>query len=168
MKLMFSLFFGLLIGQTTCAQWTQAEQEINDQVWFPFMQTYDGFDAEGFMAIHTEDVVRVSRDGRNIRIGDEYGESVRKGNARSLERKRQRSISFSFLERIISDDTAFEVGYYKVESSEPGKEPRTSIGKFHVVLKKENGNWRIAMDSDTSADGSFTSDDFDAGKILQR
>jgi hypothetical protein len=46
-------------------------------------------------------------------------------------------------------DKAFEVGYYKTTSTNTVTgEKRTGFGKFHVLLRKENGVWKILMDAD--------------------
>jgi hypothetical protein len=56
-----------------------------------------------------------------------------------------------FIQRIASDGKAFEVGYYKTSSTNSTTgEKRTGYGKFHVLLRKENGVWKILMDADAS------------------
>jgi hypothetical protein len=47
-----------------------------------------------------------------------------------------------------SNDQAFEVGYYKTTSANiVSGEKRNGYGKFHVLLGKENGVWKILMDA---------------------
>lgn len=46
---------------------------------------------------------------------------------------------------------AFEVGYYKTSSTDATTgETRSGYGKFHVLLRKENGTWKIIMDADAN------------------
>lgn len=61
------------------------------------------------------------------------------------------NIELRFLQRIASADKAFEIGYYKTTSinSQTG-EKRTGYGKFHVLLRKESGRWKILMDADAN------------------
>jgi ketosteroid isomerase-like protein len=62
----------------------------------------------------------------------------------------KKSIELRFIQRIATDDKAFEVGYYRSTSTNVKTgERRTSIGKFHVLLRKENDTWKILMDADT-------------------
>ena len=49
------------------------------------------------------------------------------------------------------EDVAYETGFYRVLYREPGKEPRASYGRFHVVLRKIDGNWKIAQDWDSNS-----------------
>ena len=111
----FILIITLLLSNLLIAQEQDSIQNlINDQIWYPFIQTYNNLDAEGFMALHTDDIIRISREGKSIRIGQEYADSQIKSAARSKERKSKRSISFSFTERFAKNNMAFESGYYKV------------------------------------------------------
>ena len=59
----------------------------------------------------------------------------------------------------------YEVGYYRVIYEEPGKETRMSHAQFHVVLRKENGVWKIAQDWDTGVINGvqLTAEDFAKG-----
>ena len=63
----------------------------------------------------------------------------------------KRDIELRFQQRIASADKAFEVGYYKTSSTNAVTgERRTSYGKFHVLLRKENGAWKILLDADAN------------------
>ena len=141
-------------------------QAINQEVWYPFIKTYNGLDAAGFMALHTDDVIRINRDGKSIKIGPEYADSQQQSAARSKKRGSKRSISFSFTERFAREDIAFEAGYYKVEWAQ-GDKSGTSYGEFQVILKKENGRWKLFVDSDTSYEGQLTEEDFQKGELLK-
>ena len=56
-----------------------------------------------------------------------------------------------FVQRIASNDKACEVGYYKTKSTNVVfGEKRNGYGKFHVLLRKENGMWRVLMDADAN------------------
>jgi hypothetical protein len=45
-------------------------------------------------------------------------------------------------------------------------EPRSFYGKFTVLLHKDNGIWKIVMDSDTSEKNSISANDFIAAAPL--
>lgn len=123
----------------------ETQQEIDEQVWLPFIETYNAFDAEGFNALHTEDVLRAGPWG--ILLGDEYRENIRKNTARAKSAGDQRSIAFRFEHRVARENVAYEVGYYRVKAKRNG-EAETFIGRFDVVLRKVDGIWKIAQDWD--------------------
>lgn len=143
------------------------QQVINQQVWYPFIETYGNLDAAGFMDIHTDDIIRINRDGKSIRIGEAYAQSQQRSAFRSKRNGAKRSIAFSFTERFASEDHAFEQGYYKVNWENPKHGKGISYGEFQVILKKVEGQWKILVDSDTSHDGQLTEEDFKKGKLLE-
>ena len=164
MKSLFTLSLILTLG--ACKS-QSIEEQINRDVWYPFMDAYMAQDAEAFMDVHTDDVIRVNRDGKSIKIGEEYAKSMRESAERNKTRQARRSIDFSFLERIHTEDYAYEIGYYRVRSASGGQE-HVSYGKFHVVLRKVDTKWKILVDSDTSRDGSIGEADFFSGEVLDR
>ena len=132
----------------------------------PFSEAYANFDAEAFMELHTSDVVRVSRDGNKLYIGQEYRERMFSSFERTKNSGTSRSIEFRFLQRLVHESAAYEVGYYKIITERPGDQARTYYGKFHVTLRKEEGIWKIAVDSDTSHQNSITEQDFQEASPL--
>jgi uncharacterized protein (TIGR02246 family) len=141
------------------------EHEVNRDVWYPFISAYDQLDAEGFMSVHTDDVLRVNRDGRTIRSGQEYSEAMHQYFQSEKANGAQLQIDLRFLERFYSEDAGFEVGIYRVIRAAGGVE-QSFYGKFHVLLRKVEGTWKIAMDSDISNNGMIREEDFMAAKPL--
>ncbi len=141
-------------------------EQIDRDVWHPFVESFSGFDENTFIALHTYDVIRVSRDGESMLVGSQYAESIRNAFAEGRERRTVRRIEFSFIDRLNKDDTAYEVGYYRISSASGGQE-YVGYGKFHVVLKKVDGVWKIAVDSDTNDGGNILEEDFMSGALLQ-
>lgn len=155
----------LLLVQLGLAQ-QAIEKEVNETLWKPFVESWSSFDAKVFNSLHTDDVLRAS--GSGLTRGKLYKERTAQSFARSLERKDQRMIHFWFEQRVYSEDTGYEVGYYKIVASRPGQEERTYYARFHVVLRKENGRWRIAQDWDTgSVNGNAVDqEDWEKGTAL--
>ena len=139
---------------------------INRQVWTPFIEAYNKFDVVGFMEVHSKDVVRSPRDGGEIFGYDEYFLRMEKSATRNKLHKGSRKIELRFLERIVKNDLAYEVGVYKVEAIDANGHSRFSYGKFHVVLRKEEDQWKILVDSDSSENNTIGEDDFNAAKPL--
>ena len=146
------------------AQTDDIETEINNQVWLPFIKTYNNLDAIGFMNLHSRDLVRVPIDSKKIYNFEEYSLNNQQSNEMSFRNKRRQSIEFSFEERIHNETTAFEIGYYKVTSSDATGKSRTFYGKFTVVLRKYDDRWKIVLDSDTGK--NITESTFLSGKKL--
>ncbi len=118
------------------------EQEIDQQIWQPFQKAYAEADGELFVSLHAPDVRRVTPWG--MEVGAEYLE-------KSLERMSKpdwptNQISFRFEHRIHREDLAYEVGYYQIIYDQSGEK---AYGRFHVVLEKRDGRWKIIQDWDT-------------------
>ena len=126
------------------------QKEINDQVWKPFIRTFNNDDDEGFKAVHSKDIIRVNQDGKQISGYDQYFKKV-PDSIKAKWGKWSKQIELRFTQRITSTDNAFEVGYYKTTSKNVNTgETRTSYGRFHVLLRKEDGAWKILMDADAN------------------
>lgn len=164
---MIRLLITLCILSSSVASFAQnAKKQINEDVWRPFIYTYSNFLADSFMTIHTDDVVRVLRDGDRIQVGKTYAEAVRDNFQRGIDNEARQLIEFTFEQRIHSKDSGFEVGYYRVTYAAGGQES-VFYGKFQVLLKKIDGKWKIAVDSDTSKDGAVTEEDFISGQPMK-
>jgi ketosteroid isomerase-like protein len=164
--ILFSISSSLIFSQKNSSQNNITEQKVNQDIWFPFSSTFKAFDAIGFMAIHTDDVIRISRDGKSIRTREEYTQSQIESAERNVTKKRTRSISFSFTERFYKGDLGYESGYYKVVYNQNKEDSFVSYGYFNVVLKRQKGKWKIFLDSDSSLENSLKEEDFIKGQIL--
>lgn len=141
----------LLCIVTTCyPQGGSHGKEINEQVWKPFIKYFNALDVKGFMAVHSPEMTRVIQDGNEIFGYDQYYRQTAEGNEQTQKANRKRSLELRFIQRITAGDRAFEVGYYKFTSFEPDGTVRNGYGKFHVLLRKEKGTWKILMDADAS------------------
>jgi ketosteroid isomerase-like protein len=143
-----SFVFLLLLATSANAQKADYIAEINQQVWKPFIEAFNNDDDERFSSVHSKEVTRVEQDGNRIYGFEQYFKKV-PDSIKAKWGKRKKNIELRFLQRIASAEKAFEVGYYKTSSTDlaTGK-TRTGYGKFHVLLRKENGTWKILMDAD--------------------
>ena len=105
-------------------------------------------DAERFNALHTDDVLRAS--ARGIRVGKEYKAQNIQAFNRNKQSTAKRSISFWLEHRVYSGNVGYEVGYYKITYQAEGQKAQNYYSRFHIVLKKIDGVWKIAQDWDTS------------------
>ena len=144
------LLINMSIGSICLAQADSLQKEINEQVWKPFIKSFTEMNTDAFMAVHSKDMSRVNQDGKSIYGYEKYFQENKNWNERSKKEGRKHSIELRFTQRIAGNDRGFEVGYYKTTSIQPGGESRSFYGKFHVLLRKENGKWKILMDADAN------------------
>ena len=142
------------------------ESAVNNQVWKVFIEAYNTFDVERFMGVHSKEVVRSPRDGNEIFGYDEYYTRTEKSATRNRIHKGTRKIELRFLERITKNNLAYEVGVFKVELIDANGHSKFSYGKFYVVLRKEEGQWKILVDSDSSENNTIGEDDFQAAQPM--
>ena len=145
------LFFAcMLLVQFAFAQSDSLQKQINADVWKPFIKAFEAYDTDAFMAVHSKDVTRVIQDGNMIQNYEQYQFENRRNDTRNKAGKRNRAIELKFIQRIAGNGKAFEVGYFKVSTVTPNGDSRAFYGKFHVLLRKESGTWKILMDADAS------------------
>ncbi len=158
----------IFLGISTTSYCQNLKEEINTQVWEPFILAYNTFDVEGFMDVHSKDVIRSPRDGGQVFGFDEYYTLTEKGATRNKIHKGTRTIELRFLERLAQNDLAYEVGIYKAESIDANGHSKYFYGKFHVALRKENDQWKILVDSDSSEKNTIGENDFLAAKPMEQ
>jgi ketosteroid isomerase-like protein len=103
---------------------------------------FNNRDDDAFSAVHSKEVIRVSQDDNRIFGYNEYFKKIPESE-KARWKDWKRNIELRFLQRIASNDKAFEVGYYKSSTTNTVTgEKRTGYGKFYVLLRKENGTWK--------------------------
>lgn len=151
MKRIIFLFFAIQShAEIAFSQSDSLQQQINKQVWKPFIEAFNNLDTEAFMAVHSKEMSRVIQDGKLIYGYDRYYNEMKQGNENVKKGNQKRTLDLRFTQRIAANDKAFEVGYYKFTSIQPDGSTRNGYGKFHVLLRKENNTWKILMDADAS------------------
>lgn len=142
------------------------QREIDDQVWKPFIKAFNDLDADRFLAVHSKDLVRSPRDSKKVLTWDEYLQQQHKGDDWSKANNATRTLELRFTERIASATQAIEVGIYKTTNTDNKGERRSFYGRFHVVLRKENGVWKILVDTDSSEGNTIGEKDFLNAKLI--
>lgn len=139
------LLICMLISTLTFSQQQKYDfsKEIDEQLWESFVKSYNARDGKSHIKIHTEDVLRITRNG--IRKGKAYQDQILESYGRKGQAKRE--IEFKHEHRIHALNIAYEVGYFKVSVFRKDKTDEY-YGRFSVVLKKEDGRWKIAQDWD--------------------
>ncbi len=142
------------------------EKQVNKQVWKPFVKSMAESDFKTYNDLHTDDVLRISE--RGIKIGKEYKDSNKSSMEYTAGTAIKQNIEFWFEHRVYSGDVGYEVGYYKITVNMPDQDPKYYYARFHVVLRKEKGRWKIAQDWDTgNINGhEVTEEDWKKGKAI--
>lgn len=145
MKKIGLLILCMLLSAMTFAQQQQYDfsKEIDKQLWKSFVKSYNGRDGQSHLKIHTDDVLRITRNG--IKQGKAYQDQILASYGRKGQSKRE--IEFKHEHRIHAPNIAYEVGYFKVTVFRKNTK-EDYYGRFSVVLKKEGGRWKIAQDWD--------------------
>jgi ketosteroid isomerase-like protein len=135
-------------------------KEINQDIWTPFMEAYQQTDVAKYKALHTQDLIRATGAGKQIKDLPTYSAEVGKWFAELKQQKTQVSIKFRFLERITNGKTASERGIYELMLANEANKEQRYYGKFHVFLRKEKKKWKIAIDYDSNEGDTISADDF--------
>ncbi len=150
----FYLAIASVVAQST------PQQEINEQIWKRFAEAYSNQDADAFMKIHSEKLVRIPI-GYEVARFEKYKEQNEQNFQRQKKVGIKTKIDFTFVFRTVNGSSAYEIGYYKVTSLKEGKTD-CFYGMFNVILGKENGTWKILSDADTGE--NITEAKFNEGK----
>ena len=151
-RILLSISLSLLIALPLKAQKDSIQRVINKEVWIPFIKAFNEGDTEAFLAVHSKDVSRVL--GNTIWNYNEYAQHTREGNAAMKQNKQAQKLELRFTRRVANGDRAYDVGYYKGTATDVGGKSRSYYGKFTVLLRKEEGRWKILMDQDFPEDAS--------------
>lgn len=139
-----------------------------EDVWKPFMESYRALDVAKFMSVHSEELLRVSIDGNTIQQKAEY-ELMMEGFFGQLNASKQQiDITFAVASTATSGDKVYQTGYYCLGMRASNAEefvPR-GCGYFNVLLIKEDGKWKIALDSDKQA--ILTQSEFEEAGVVYR
>lgn len=164
---MKTVFFIQVFLVVTNALAQSPQSEINEQVWKPFLKSFNERNTRSFMDVHSKEVIRSPRDSRVVWNWYEYYAQQEKGDKRELASKSRRTLELRFTERIASKDLAIEVGIYKTTYFDSVGTRTNFYGRFHVVLRKEQEAWKILVDTDSSESHSISESDFLAASPMQ-
>lgn len=160
-----TLFCWLIAGAAAHAQ--NYQRDINEQVWKPFIKSFDNLDADAFLSLHSKDLVRSGRESNQVLNWNDYLNQQRAGDKRYKDEGTRRTIQLRFTERLANASQAIDVGIYQTSNIGKDGVSRSFYGRFHVVLRLENGTWKILVDTDSSEGGTMSEKDFLAAKPME-
>ena len=109
--------------------------------------------------IHSKDLIRIS-GGQRISNYESYINRYKSNFAYSKENGITNNISLRFFERINNDSIASERGIYQLIRNKGKADAQSYYGQFHVLFKKEQGEWKILMDYDSTEGNTIDEKDF--------
>lgn len=143
-------------------------EAIRDDIWIPFMESYEELNPDKLKSVHSKDIVRIRIEQNQIETGEKYLKRFGSFLQRTKQDSGKTAIAFAILSTAIDESTtiAYQTGYYRY-SLKRKDEAELSVrgyGYFTVGLKKESGTWKIWIDSDKQTD--ISEKDFQAQEIL--
>ncbi|PKV52079.1 uncharacterized protein DUF4440 [Aquimarina sp. MAR_2010_214] len=134
-------------------------EKINADMYGNFSKAFETLDYDLFASIHSKEMIRISGNGGKIEKANVYLKGYQK--RWSVPSKKSAPIDFRLFERIYSDSLVSDRGIYRVTYINDNNQTKYSYGQFHVVLKMEDGDWKIWMDYDSNENKSINKDNYD-------
>lgn len=172
--LAFSLFLFSVFSTYVGAQQMKAlepnatiVEAVKNDVWVPFMESYRDLDFSKFESIHSPEITRVSLDMNKINSGEAYLKEMGGFFQQIKQVNYQMQITFSIVSSATTENTVYQTGYYTIGLRKNDQTPFQNRGysSFGVLLTKENGKWKISMDTDKKV--SLTQEEFDKGVVYR-
>lgn len=157
---MKNILLTVLIFSVITAFGQDEKPAVNEQIWKPFIEAFNNRNTQKFMDVHSKDVVRSSRDSKQVIGWDEYYKQMERGDKSENASKSKRILELRFTERLYGKDKAVEVGIYKTTYVRADGTSQSFYGRFHCVHRKENGVWKILVDTDSSEGRTISEKNF--------
>jgi ketosteroid isomerase-like protein len=128
---------------------TELLEELNRDLWHPFVRAYGALDADAFLALYHPDLIRASGIGREVHGYTGYAAQMREFFAKVAGFGDRTAIDFHFDERLAAGGLASERGVFRLRLTPATGNPRTRYGRFHTYARRVDGRWRFTADYDT-------------------
>lgn len=149
----YIVYLLVLLSTDAISQNINDLKDINSQIWSNFTKSFENLDYQLFESLHSNDLIRVNGgDYKSIRNKEAYLEDYKN---RWENASLKQTITFRFLERISKNGMASERGVYKFTINPGSETQKLYYGKFHVILRKKEGLWKILIDYDFSENESI-------------
>jgi ketosteroid isomerase-like protein len=121
-------------------------EEMNRDVWMPFMEGVRRDDESLYLRVRSKDYVRVASSDRFILGHADYVDDTVKMMRRYREQGTRLTIDVRFEERICDGRSASDKGISRVLFTAKDGTVRTYFGRFHTISRKEADAWRVLTD----------------------
>lgn len=165
MKRLFFVFLINAIFSITANGQSREDLSAINQVWERFYKAFEQLDYNHMAEIHSKDLVRIS-GGSRISDYDSYISNYNRMFGSARESGVSNRIELRFFERINNGSVGSERGVYKLIRTADGKE-QAYYGQFHVIFRKENDEWKILVDYDSTEGGTIGENEFNNAKHIE-
>ena len=146
---MKALVLLLVLPIAVLAQGSSKTDHLNDlnrQMWLPFIHGINTDDAKLYVGIHSEDFqwVAPGSNGRLMNLQQYAEDSIAVMKRRKAEGARS-EVEVRFIERNVNSSFAAEKCVMKFTLHREGQLPATSYGVAHYFSRKEDGRWRMFL-----------------------
>lgn len=149
------MLFVLQVGFT---QKATIHDKINADMYGNFSKAFETLDYKLFASIHSDDMIRISGNGGEIKDVTAYLKGYQK--RWSDPNRKPSPIDFRLFERIYSDDLVSDRGIYRVTYTNDKGDVQYSFGQFHVLLRLENNSWKILIDYDSNENKTINQESY--------
>ncbi|WP_438424422.1 hypothetical protein [Aquimarina macrocephali] len=158
-KIIAALITFLFFIHVAVAQEDAIHEKINADMYGNFSKAFETLDYNLFASIHSKEMIRISGNGGKIEKAIVYLKGYQK--RWSVASRKPAPIDFRLFERIYSNSLVSDRGIYRVAYIDDNNQTKHSYGQFHVVLKMEDGDWKIWIDYDSNENKSINKDSYD-------
>lgn len=121
---------------------------IDRDVWEPFTAAYPALDIDMIADACSADLIHAGGPARTVSTRDQHLAAFGDFFDRVRAAGDALAIEFRFTERLLGEGVASERGVFRIDVRLADGSTRQSFGHFHVVLRREEGRWRIVTDYD--------------------
>lgn len=126
-----------------------AQDEIDRTVWQPFQCAFENMDGKALNELYADGVLRVTPAGIDMQSSFKlFNETRFDASKRDDDRI---ELDFWLDSRATNSDTSYDVGFFRLGTSDATGVTEYYYGQFHIVLRKQRGHWKIVQDWDTNA-----------------
>lgn len=129
----------------------QALQQVNRDIWGPFVRGVGSFDDATWLGVRSKDFVMVQQGKPHFLGHDFYVEDSTRVMRELKQAGTRLALEVRFDERMTDGRYGSERGLIRTTISESGKEARTIFSRFHAILRLEDGRWRVLTEYRTPA-----------------
>lgn len=133
--------------QVTPADLEQIHKTIDETVWREFKKAFESGDGKALNRLYAEKVLRVTPEGLDtsgaFKLANEMRQKIDSDSNRKVE------LDFWLDSRRSNASTSYQVGFFRVRSTDTEMKTQTHYGQFHIVLEKQQDGWKIVQDWDT-------------------
>ncbi len=171
-SLLYSVFFSflafsLLFNPQLAVAQSHVLDQINQDVWQPFYEAYAQNDPRIMANLYRKDGFRISPEAQSVfsyrEITDAYRQTFADQSAKGITQQ----LRLNFTERTCSENAATERGIYALTLYPGTPREATFYGKFHMLLRKEYGRWKIFMEYEWENEEPLSEADFEKGTPME-